>query len=88
MSEIQFTNNAINSNGKGSDLIENEEQQEIIRKIKEMRKEGMKVPKIIDYLEENKIPPPKTSKQWYPCTVHNIIKRETVNTKGREIKID
>ena len=76
------------SNGKGSDLIEIEEQQEIIRKIKEMRKEGMKVPKIINYLEENKISPPKTSKQWYPCTVHNIIKRETVNMKGREIKID
>ena len=42
------------SNGKGADLIENEEQQEVIRKIKEMRKEGMKVPKIINYLEEIK----------------------------------
>lgn len=74
------------SKGKGSDLIEHPEQQEVIRKIKNMKSERTKVKDIIKYLEDNNISPPKTSKKWYPCTIDYIVKRETVNTKGREIK--
>lgn len=75
------------SAGKGSDLIENEEEQAVIKQIKKMKREREKVKDIIKYLEENKIKPPHNSKKWYPTAIDRIVKRETVITKGREKKI-
>jgi site-specific DNA recombinase len=74
------------SNGKGSDLIEVPEQQEVIRKIKEMKKDRETVKNIIKYLEDNNIPPPKTSKKWHTSTIYGIINRGKVITKGRDKK--
>jgi DNA invertase Pin-like site-specific DNA recombinase len=74
------------SNGKGSDLIEVPEEQEVIKKIKEMKKDRETVKNIIKYLDDNKIPPPKASKRWYSSTIYGIINRETINTKGRAPK--
>ncbi len=74
------------SNGKGSDLIEVPEEQEVIRKIKEMKKERETVKNIIKYLEDNKISPPKTSTKWHTSTIYGIVNRETINTKGRAPK--
>tara|TARA_R110002153_G_scaffold148898_2_gene300242 strand:+ start:130 stop:837 length:708 start_codon:yes stop_codon:yes gene_type:complete len=73
------------SNGKGTDLIEVPEEQVVINLIKKMREEGNTAVKIIKHLEDNGIPPPKLSKQWRPCTVLNMVKKE-VNIKGRQIK--
>lgn len=74
------------SNGKGSDLIEDPEQQEVIRKIKDMKREREKVKDIIKYLVDNKIPPPKATKQWTKNTITNILKEKVINTKGRTAK--
>lgn len=72
--------------GKGSDLIENIEEQKVINKIKSMKREKETVNNIIKYLNDNNIKPPRTSKKWYPNTINRIVKRENVNTKGREKK--
>jgi site-specific DNA recombinase len=74
------------SNGKGSDLKEVPEQQEVIRKIKDMKADREKVKDIIKYLEDNKIPPPKTSAKWHTSTIYGILKRGEVVTKGRHKK--
>lgn len=74
------------SNGKGSDLIEDEEQQKVIKKIKEMKDDREKVKDIIKYLVDNKIPPPKSSKEWTENTIANILKKKVINTKGRTVK--
>lgn len=74
------------SEGKGSDLIENEEEQAIIKKIKTMKRERVKIKDIIKYLEENNVKPPHKSKKWYPNTIQRIVKRENVVTKGRDKK--
>jgi len=76
------------SNGKGSDLIEDSEQQGVIRKIKEMKIERQTVTSIIKYLEDNKIQPPKASVKWHTSTIYGIINRGEVITKGRTAKID
>jgi len=74
------------SNGKGSDLIEDEEKQKVIKKIKEMKADREKVKDIIKYLVDNQIPPPKASKQWTESTIANILKKKEINTKGRTAK--
>jgi site-specific DNA recombinase len=74
-------------NGQGTELIEDEEKQEVIKTIKKMREEKITSVKVIKYLEDNKIPPPKASKKWYPSTIGMIVKRKEVNTKGREVKV-
>lgn len=74
------------SNGKGTDLIEVPEEQEVIRKIKEMKQDRDTVKNIIKYLEDNNIPPPKTSKKWHTSTIYGIVNRGEVITKGREKK--
>ena len=71
---------------KGSDLIEDEEKQQVIKKIKEMKKDREKVKDIIKYLEDNNIPPPKASKRWHPSAIQYIVNREPFNTKGRSQK--
>ena len=71
---------------KGSDLIEHEEHQQVIKKIKEMKKDREKVKDIIKYLEDNNIPPQKASKRWHPSAIQYIVKREPFNTKGRSQK--
>lgn len=72
------------SDGKGSDLIEHPEEQEVIKKIKDMKRDKEKVKDIIKYLDDNNIRPPHNSKKWYPNTIYRIVKRESVITKGRD----
>jgi site-specific DNA recombinase len=74
------------SNGKGSDLVEVAEEQEVITQIKKMKTDRETVNNIIKYLEDNNISPPKTSKKWHTSTIYGIVNRPPINTKGRTLK--
>lgn len=71
---------------KGSGLIENEEQQHVIRLMIRKKEEEKKTDyQIAKELNESGIKPPKNAKEWYPKTIHDIIDRAfDVRTKGRD----
>lgn len=68
---------------KGSGLIEDPEQQVVIKLIKTLRDEqDMTFPKICDTLNAQKIPSP-TGKEWNTRTITRIYEQKEVATKGR-----
>lgn len=80
-------------NGKGSGLIEVEEEQKVIKLIKQLRKQkdvvSGKMPSyqaIASTLNEQKIKPPGKSKEWYHSAVNRICNRGSVIVKGRSDK--
>ncbi len=60
--------------------IRNEEEQLVIKKIRNLRSRN-KMLGIVAFarkMEENKIPPPRSSKRWYHKTVRNIMENEGI----------
>lgn len=69
---------------KGQGLIPVKSEQEVIKLILKKREENKSDSQIAKELNDEKIKPPVSSKQWYHSTVHNIIARGfNVNVKGR-----
>jgi len=76
------------SGGKGSDLVTIQEEQEIIKKIKDLRQnkkingKQMSYQKIANKLNDENIPPPKSSKEWHQSLIRRICNRNNVIIKG------
>lgn len=72
------------SNGKGSLLVENPEEQRIIRLIFDKRAtlddkgKPKSYRKIADELNNENVPAGKTAKQWYPTSCERILKRKPI----------
>jgi site-specific DNA recombinase len=68
---------------KNTRLVENPEEQEILKKMKQLREEEKSYSEIANYLNENKIKTRFTGKgkqfHWHPSTVRNILIRPEVN---------
>lgn len=78
------------SDGSGSDLIENPEQQEIIdyiHRIKlQLNPKTMRIysnQAVADRLNSERIKSPGKSREWYDTTIQRIVERGPVITKGR-----
>lgn len=65
--------------GSSNELVENQDEQDTIRLIKEMRENGMSYRKIVDKLSQEGRRP--RGKQWNMTTVVRIIKRNSVVDK-------
>jgi site-specific DNA recombinase len=79
----------IGNRKKNTRLIENPEEQKVLKIMKELRNEGKSYPEIAKYLNEQKIETRHTTKDkksdWYSTTVRNILLRPEV-TIGEEVK--
>lgn len=80
-------------NGKGSNLVEVEEEQKIINQIKQLRvkkdnEKQLSYQKIANILNETNVQPPGKSKIWYHPAVNRICNRGEIITKGRSINSD
>ena len=73
---------------KNTRLIENPEEQEILKIIKQLRADYKSYSEIANYLNENKIKTrftrPDRECSWYPSTVRNIVNRSEVNINDKE----
>lgn len=82
------------SNGKGSLLIENPEEQKIIQLIHQKREtldsegRGKSYRKIASELNAEKIPAGKSAKRWYPTACERIIKRKPITILEEKIEED
>lgn len=70
------------SDGKGSDLCEIPEEQEIIKIIKEKRDQSYSYADIAEYLTLSEVKPRRGCKRWYSMTIKRICERDNVVTKG------
>lgn len=70
------------SDGKGSDLCEIPEEQEIIKIIKEKRDQSYSCADIAEYLTLSEVKPRRGCKRWYSMTIKRICERDNVVTKG------
>lgn len=76
--------------GKGTGLIEVEEEQAIISRIKEIRNKCDEKGKhtaydtIAQILNDEKVKPPTKSKEWHHTTISRIYNRGEVNIKGND----
>ncbi len=73
---------------KNTRLIKNPKEQNILKKIKELRAEKKSYSEIANYLNENKIETrfTRTDRQcsWHPSTVRNILIRSAVNLNDKK----
>lgn len=69
---------------KNTRLVENPEEQKVIKKMNELKREGKSYAEIAQYLNEHKIPTRHTREDkksdWYSTTVRNILLRPEVLT--------
>lgn len=72
------------SNGKCSDLIEDETQQLIIQLMSQLYKNGVNYNKIAKILNDNQIKPPHKSKKWYRTSIKIILTRTEIRLKGKD----
>ena len=67
---------------KNTHLVENPEEQKILRQIKELRDKGNSYTEIADYLNKNGVPTRHTREgkksEWYSTTVRNILLRPDI----------
>lgn len=75
---------------KNTRLIKNKDEQEILKKIKELRAEEKSYSEIANYLNENKVTTrfSRSDRQcsWHPSTVRNILIRPEVNLNDKKEK--
>jgi len=77
----------IDGRKKNTRLIKNPKEQEILKKIKELRAEDKSYSEIANYLNENRIETrfsrPERQCHWHPGTVRNILIRSEVYLKNK-----
>jgi site-specific DNA recombinase len=77
----------IGNRKKNTRLVENPEEQKILKKMNELKGEGKSYTEIAQYLNEHKIPTRHTRKDkksdWYSTTVRNILLRPDVDIEDQ-----
>ena len=74
-------------NRRDGQLIENQEEMRVIRRMKRWRKEGLSYRKIADRLNERGTKPRRKGSKWYGSSVRLILKRRSIRkkVKGRPV---